>query len=121
MTVETRPPTVCKVCAAPLHYTADGSGREWVWLDDDGRASHERYPFNPYERLNELAAAKTPRAIEEYSRLLVDLDFGGMFAMHRPVDNGPWRPSDPAPADHCGQPPYYSPTGWECRKCKTAL
>lgn len=120
--IETRPDTVCTVCDARLHYQGT-TNNEWQWVDDNNRAHHDRFPFEPYQRMNELAALmKTnPAAGEQYARLVVDVDMGGTFALHKPEHNGPWRPSGPTPADHCGEPPYYSPTGWECRSCKTAL
>jgi hypothetical protein len=110
-------------CGAVLHRVAV-SDREWGWEDATGAATHQRHPFNAYERLNELATTdkKHPqytRRIEEYSRLLVDVDFGGTFQMHRPVFQPPEPRADQP--DHCGGPAYLAPHGWECRQCQIPL
>lgn len=115
--------TLCR-CGQVLHQIAV-SPREWSWAGPDGSQMHSRYPFNPYEKLNTLSAVKPSdphyRAyIEAYSRLLVDLDFGGWFQMHRPLSFPPYT-GPPAPPDHCGEPPYLAPHGWECRKCQVHL
>jgi hypothetical protein len=116
-------PVLCQ-CGQELHRIAV-SEREWSWADATGNQTHSRYPFNPYERLNDLAATspKDPssgRRLEEYSRLVVDLDFGGWFQTHRPISEPPYS-GPPAPPDHCNEPPYLAPHGWECRKCQQHL
>jgi hypothetical protein len=110
-------------CGEELHRIAI-SDREWGWVDSKGAYSHRRYPFNPYQRLNELASTDKKdhqygRRIEEYSRLLVDLEFGGMFHMHKPVSYPPELRADQP--DHCGWPAYLAPHGWECRVCQLRL
>lgn len=116
------------ICAAPycgkaLH-TVPVSPVEWGWADDEGRHMHARYPFDPNERLNELAAisnsdSRYAAAMEEYSRLKVDLEMGGWYQMHIPHDIAP-DPREDQP-DHCGQPAYLAPAGWQCRECKEWL
>jgi hypothetical protein len=97
---------------------------EWGWVDEDGKHMHERYSFDPYERLNKLAAisnkdARYAAAMQEYSRLKVDLDFGGWLQMHVPSAIQPEPRADQP--DHCGQPAYLAPAGWQCRECKAWL
>lgn len=112
-----------KCCGRELHRIRV-SDTEWGWADADGGATHSRYPFNPYERLNDLAAVspKSPqyvRSMAEYSRLVVDVDMGGWYQMHIPSRQAPEPRADQP--DHCNWPAYLAPKGWQCRVCKEWL
>lgn len=120
-------------CGKTLYQVAAADSQEWIWVDADNSVMHSRYPGNPYEELNRLAAVPVPgkksddrararyaKAMETYSRLKVDLEMGGWYQLHLPVDLSAETYPD-RPDDHCSEPPYLSPSGWQCRKCKTPL